>query len=167
MISCAKMCSPEHHENNAILTGSAVPFHCRYRRLLERIPFFLALCLRPAVNWRPSGSRDMFVCGCSWSSWVEAVTRGWHPNSCNSFTSSGLAPGETRAREMWVRMVLLLLIQWGALREGNEQDGCWAEELPHYESHAVILGGRVTDFLFASGQLSGKIIIVCVCLFPA
>lgn len=44
----------------------------------------------------------------------------------------------------------------------NEQDGCWAEELPHYESHAVILGGRVTDFLFASGQLSGKIIIVCV-----
>lgn len=121
MISCAKMCSPEHHENNAILTSSAVPFHCRYRRLLERIPFFLALCLRPAVNWRPSGSRDMFVCGCSWSSWVEAVTRGWHPNSCNSFTSSGLAPGETRAREMWVRMVLLLLIQWGALREGTSR----------------------------------------------
>lgn len=123
MISCAKMCSAEHHENNAILTSSAVPFHCRYRRLLERIPLFLLFV-----------STLLFVCGCSWSSWVEAVTRGWHPNSCNSFTSSGPAPGETRAREMWVRMVLLLLIQWGALREGNEQDGCWAEELPHYEA---------------------------------
>lgn len=61
-------------------------------------------------------------------------------------------------------MLPLLNTMRGLEEKGNGQDGIWEETLPYCNSHRVTPRASVTPFVFASGQLSGELIIVFVCV---
>lgn len=94
------------------------------------------------------------------------------PNSPNSFTSSGPAPGEIGARERceeeWALFSLPTMKgieqKKKKKKEGNEQNGSWEEMLLNYNSQWLIVSLSECDRLFCV-YLGGKINIVARPIF--
>lgn len=169
-VSCMEMCSPHNNENNRILTSSPLPVCSKHRPLLQCIPFLLCVVgychsslSQACLNWRRLESRD--VCSWKWSNSAGSRVTGRQSKSLPTVSRPQGWPLEKQEHERDVSKNGPPLPN---TMRGIEERGMSRMAAGRRRCRTITAAGsfsvpRLTGFLFASGQLSGELIIVCVC----